>query len=235
MKKTCTAVTLLAGVISGYSQGSVSLNDYKGVQVLNVQPTAPENSTAYTVTYGGYTSGTEYYGNGGNSELPQPGLTGWAQNSALGTGYSVQLLAAPGGGIPVADLSPTGPVISTWYSAAGGNPNSGDNGFWNTSSTAPVDPNDGLVTVAIAAWYNNGGTVNTLAAAQAGGESWGISQTENLPIPPLPPSAVSFLGSGIIESFSLGANSVPEPSSLALGLLGGAALFFRLPQTNHGK
>lgn len=225
MKKTCTAITLLAGVISGYSQGSVSLNDYKGVQVLNVQPTAPENSTAYTVTYGSYTSGTEYYGNGGNSKLPQPGSTGWAQNSALGTGYSIQLLAAPGGGIPVAYLSPTGPVISSWYSAAGGDPNSGNNGFWNTSANASVP--SGTDTVAIAAWYNDGGTVNTLAAAQAGGESWGISQTENVIISGVGPAASIFGAGSSIESFSLGANSVPEPSSLALGLLGGAAWLFR--------
>jgi hypothetical protein len=225
MRKALTVITLLAGAMSVHSQAeNLSLSDDRGIQILDGQGSAPANGTAYTVTYGGYTSGTEYYGSGSNPNLGYPGSTVWAAGSALGTGYSLELLEAPGITVDLDSLVPVGPVISTWQTAAGGNPNAGLNGFWNSS--ALVDGLGFMATVAIAAWNNEGGSVNTLAAAQAAGDPWGISQMEHLELDGKPFTTGLFV-SDKIESFSLGANTVPEPGTIALEALGASTFLFR--------
>jgi hypothetical protein len=234
MKKTLTAVALLAGAASVYSQ-QVAIADYSGsflIQIMNVQSTAPANGTAYTTTYGGFTSGTEYYGNTVNAN-GNGGTTVYSTTSGLGTGYDVQLLAAPGTGDALSTLSTAGPITTTWYTATpGGNPATGTVSFYKVGTgsasiaTIPNVTGNGGVTVALAAWNNEGGTVNSLAAAEAGGTPWGISaQTASIAQtgggsvqPPNIPNSIA--------DFSIGA-TVPEPSTIALGVIGASALLFR--------
>jgi hypothetical protein len=85
-------------------------------------------------------------------------------------------------------------------------------------------------TVALAAWDNNGGTINSLGQAQGTpGDDWGVSATGNIyqlgglyGAPPNLPDS--------IESFSLGINYydvAPEPGTLGLMLIAGAAFGVR--------
>jgi len=229
-------MALLAGAASVYSQGTVSLADYSGsflIQIMAPQTSAPANSTPYTSTYGGFTSGPEYFGNTANGN-GNGGTTAYGATTGIGgTGYSVQLLAAPGTSDALSTLSTVGPVISTWYTAspATGNPSGGLFSFYKvqTGATTATVANTGVngsVTVALAAWNNEGGTITSLAAAQAAGDPWGISPTT---------ANIAQTGGGLIQppaipntiaDFAIGQN-VPEPSTIALGVIGASTLLFR--------
>jgi len=227
MKKALTVMALLAGAASVYSQGLVSMSDYGtpfNIQVFNQQSLA---ASTVPVSYGGYT-GNEEMGQSANPNLYTAGSTVYAAGSALGTGYDVELLAAPGASQPFSSLVPTAPVITTWYEAAGGNPTASYNGMWQSAVNATISGAaiGTTATVAIAAWNNEGGTVNTLAAAQAAGDPWGVSSAANT-------SSLGGAGGGFppnlptsILSFSLA--TVPEPSTIALGVIGASTFLLRL-------
>jgi hypothetical protein len=221
MKKTVAVATLalLAGAVSTYAQGLVSLDGYGavGIQIYTAQAVG-NNST---VSFGGY-SGSELMGNQtatgsyGTHNGPAVTFTG----TPLGAGYTVELLAGASTDTTVSELSETGTLITTWESAAG--PAKGE---WNTTASTAINniAAGGNAAVAIAAWNNEGGTITSLAAAQAAGDPWGVS---NL-------GTATDLGGGLIqppapaglESFSL--ISTPEPSTIALGVIGASTLLFR--------
>jgi hypothetical protein len=229
MKKTLTVMALLAGAASVYAQGEIGLSDYGStftIQIFSAQGAAATTG----VSYGGY-SGNELMGQSANANLFAPGSTSYAAGTALGTGYSVELLAAPGTGDAISSLVPTAPIITTWFTAAGGNATTGFSGFWNSGANATIAGAAGgsSATVAIAAWDNEGGTVTSLAAAQAANDPWGVSVTANTAglgiggggTPPNLPSGIT--------SFSLiNTSTVPEPSTIALGVIGASAFLMRL-------
>jgi hypothetical protein len=225
MKRALTVMTLLAGAASVYSQGEVNMLDYGGtftIQVFNVQA-AGESTTP--VSYGGF-SGTETQGQGPNSALVNPGTTVYDTGSELGAGYSLQLLGAVGSGDALSTLTPQGSPITTWYTAGAGLP-----GFWNSGVNVAITGSSvgGTATVAIGAWNNEGGTVNSLAAAQAAGDPWGVSTTGNIAslggAGGSPPGALP----STITSFSLATTTVvPEPSTVALGVIGASTFLMRL-------
>ena len=226
VKKSLTVIALLAGAASVHSQGQVSMSDYGGSFTIQIFNWEPGIANAVELSYGGYST-IEEMGTSPKLQLNSPGTTVFAPGSALGTGYSVQLLAAPGAGDALSTLVPTWPVITTWYTPAGGNPTAGLNGFWySTANVKIVGGAPGTTaTVALAAWDNKGGTVSRFAIAQAAGDPWGVSIPGNvydlggnaIPPPNLPAS---------IESFSLVAE-IPEPSTMALDVLGASAFLFR--------
>jgi len=221
-------VTMLAGAVSAYSQGAVSLNDYNGAFAIQVfQPQSAAAST-FAVTYGGYTANEQVGATSDPTAVPQ-GSTVYANNSPLfGTvaapAYSIQLLAAPGLSQPLNSLLPVAGTITTGWFTSSGLP-----GYWNAVGAASLGAIPGTTTtatVAIAAWNNEAGTVNTLAAAQTAGDPWGISPTGNIAAlgfgtaqPPNLPTSVT--------TFSLG-TTVPEPSTIALGVMGASAFLMRL-------
>jgi hypothetical protein len=229
MKKALTVMALLAGAASVYAQGEVSMLDYGGSFTIQVFSSQGFANSPTPVTYGGAT-GFELMGQSGNDSLNNPGSTSYNPGTALGTGYSVELLAASGSGDSVASLSETGTVITTWYSAAGGEPTAGLNGYWNSGANATVaNAAPGTaITVALAAWNNEGGTVSSLAQAISLSDAWGISA----------PATIASVGGGInpptslptsITSFSLiAATTVPEPSTIALGVIGASTFLMRL-------
>jgi hypothetical protein len=237
MKKTLAAFTLLAGTTCLYSQGQVTIADYSGpfaVQIMNVQSSAPINATAYFSSYNGYTSGVEYYGNTSNPN-GNMGTTVYDPTSGIGgSGFDVQMLAAPGSGDALSTLSAMGPITQQWYAASpGGNPATGFSSFYKATNgvgsvlTVPNTGANGPITLAIAVWNNEGGTINTLLGAQQAGAPWGISPTTvsvpmtggGIVIPPFIPDT--------IPDFSIGAALVPEPSTIALGVIGASALLLR--------
>lgn len=103
-------MTLLAGAVCAYSQGTVGLgenNGYFNIQIFAAQ-TAANSPTQ--VTYGGYTV-MELQGNTANSYNPVnyagvgsgPGTTVYPNATPIGNGWDVQLLAAAGSGDALRD------------------------------------------------------------------------------------------------------------------------------------
>jgi hypothetical protein len=103
----------------------------------------------------------------------------------------------------------------------------------NNASGNPLSDNKALIT--LACWYNGGGSINSYAAAVAAGVPYGLSLPTELtglgesaadwtaiggsgPPPTTPPLGVT--------SFSL-VNPVPEPSTIALGVMGVCAFLAR--------
>jgi hypothetical protein len=226
MKKTLTVTTLalLAGAASVYAQGQISMADYAlgfSIQVFNVQP-----------------SGTELMGKTGNTYSTSAGPTVvYAPGTALGTTgnstYSVQLLVGAGSGDALSALSPVGTPITTWWTpygtAAGNATTTSLGGMWNPAGANGIasfgTPSE-AVTVAIAAWNNKGGQDATLAAAEADPTgAWGFSNTANTTTGGGSAGSPTGLPTSL-ESFSL-ATPTPEPSTIALGVIGASALLFR--------
>jgi hypothetical protein len=222
MKKALTVTALLAGAVSVYSQGAVSMNDYNGNFSIQIFTSSSAAASTVPVSYGGF-SVNEQQGNTANPFEANPGTMTYT-GTPLAAGYAIQLLAGAGLNDPLASLSPVGNPITTWYSGDG---SAGLGGFWNSSALAAIPGTTTTASVAIAAWNTEGGTVNSLAGAQAAGDPWGISSVgyldalgSGLQTPPNLPAALT--------GFSLGASIVPEPSTIALGVIGASAFLMRL-------
>jgi len=228
-------MTLLAGAVSVYSQGAVSLNDYNGgnsgfkIQVFQPQPLA---SSPVLVSVNGQTSYYEEMGNPANTYMPtaHQGTSVYPNSpSTIGPTTDIALYASDStGATSFSQLAIASPIVNTWYNSSYGSKINNNYGIWKTSVSASVPGSATAGSVAIAAWQNTGpdGAASTLAEAQADGYAWGISSIVN--------SALT-TGSGspatlptTITSFSeVVAVSTPEPSTIALGVIGASTLLFR--------
>jgi hypothetical protein len=170
---------------------------------------------------GAYGQGTINFTNF-NPPLDAPvfDIGGMASNTRLdGSGFMAQLYAGPVGGT----LEAIG-AASPFLSGAGA-------GYFNggTRTIATVAPGV-MADVQVRAW--NVGSGSTFEAAMTAGTGYGMSGTLTLVTggdtaggtqPPTSPSALSGL-----QSFELvGGGTIPEPSTIALGLLGAGLLVFR--------
>jgi len=151
---------------------------------------------------------------------------GGAAAPTVGTAYFAQLYAAAGLNAPEGSLAKVGNAV---------NLRGGSNaGFVQISGTTSagltVDPTvvvptsgaGGASTVQLRAWDVASGTYE----AAVGTGKWGASPTLNLtatgnPAGEPPTTPVDLVG---LQGFTL--NDVPEPSTIALGVLGAAALAF---------
>jgi len=256
MKKSITLITLLAGAVGVYAQGTLTWADYIGnfgITVYSPQnnPTVQQTgNTSYdlsTVSPAGDTQGaaTVYQGvplGGGNTGT---GPTAYG-NGAL---WTIALYGAPGVNNTAGLLAneAAGIAIATGlFNTSGGTgvANAGVNG--NDSAGAWVAPTTAIAlagytggaTLQLAAWYNGGGTL-TYALAAAAGDPVGLSPMESIGAlggtgspPAVNPNLGQSLvaGDGVITSFSLTTPPVittPEPSTIALGVIGASALLFR--------
>ncbi len=197
-------MALLAGAVSVYSQGTVSMIDYGGnfgIQVFQAQPLA--DSTVFVSTPSG--SGYEEMGQPANPYLPNPGTTVYtASPSTIGPGYDVGLLALAGGGATnYSQLSfVTNSIITNWYTTNGYiSTVTNLYGVWFSAVNANVPGTGTNASVAIAVWQNSGaaGAVTTLAEAQSNGYAWGVSSIGTVGLatgiefpPDLPSSITSF-------------------------------------------
>jgi hypothetical protein len=257
MKKSLTVVALLAGATFAYSQGQVFFSDYAvgattgfNIHIWSPNPAAPSveqtgnSSVAFAFTALGGDAPTGHMNSYGGQALGGNGssATSATLNYNLGNDFTTELYAAAGtlttfstgtfSAIP-STLNP----ISTASGAAGLMSTAGLNvtfGGTSGSAGAPSAAPGNPVTMAIAAWFNGGGTITSLAAAQAlPGTPWGVSPvgTELVSGAPSTPPNLPGLGdtsttSGGITSFSL--VSTPEPSTVALGIIGASAFLMRL-------
>jgi len=263
MKKLVTTVVLLAGAASVYSQGQINSSDYNlgsfNIHIWSPNPASPSveqtgNSPAVLAgNPGGYNSapdspaGTTVYGGvpiGGSGSGVTP-ATGYAN----GDNFDVQLYAVAG---------TVNTFSTTTFSAVQGNGILGPLGdaslppYWagiyqgggaitlgGASGTpgAPTVAAGSAVTVAIAAWYNNNGTITSYAQALttpgsiSGISALGTELASGAPAtPPFLPTTASGGNPGI-SSFSL-TTTVPEPSTITLGIIGASAFLMRLRRKN---
>jgi hypothetical protein len=228
MKKTLTVMALLGGTVAGYSQGEILFQDggptstgFK--QVIYTQNAA---NTEVSVSYGGYTVLEQQGSTSATPEAPT-GTTVYGGTLLTGTGFTAELLGANGFNDSLGNLTPlltTGgaPAVLNFFTGGAAS------GTTTGSTGAVTGAAGGPETIAMAAWNNEGGTITSLAAAQAAGDPWGISALANITSisAPSTPAAMS-TASDLNLSFSLGTASIPEPSTIALGVMGVSALLFR--------
>jgi hypothetical protein len=187
---------------------------------------------------GGATSNTGNTGtasSGGSAAYTGGALGGSATAAGAylynnGNDYSVELFAAPGLNAPVSALQPVTQYVTTIATTTAKTGQfktispPGDTGIPSTPA--------GTATIALVAWYNGAGTATTYtsyAAALAAGVPTGISLPDNdsaLGGIGGPPASTPIDMQGL-ESFSLVAAPVPEPSTIALGVIGASTLLFR--------
>lgn len=206
---------LLAGAAIVHAQGQVSFANYFS------------SGNYVTVEYNGTAVG------GSASH------TGTSADTADGADWSVQLYGGASGATSVSSLSPAvlqgttaDPVTATL--AGVGAPYLGQ---WNSGEVGDITgvAVGGPASVAVAAWYNNGGTITSITAAQAAGFANGWSAIGSVTTGGAPnlPAALPVLGNGIINTTgTVGGGgtgpTTPEPSTIALGVMGAGAFLARL-------
>jgi len=229
MKKSLTGiVALLAGAFVAHSQGTVSFGNYLTSSYVYVSLKSGSTSTPI---------------GGATSTAPGPSA---AADVGNGNEWTVALYGAAGTGDAASTLLPllqedgVTPVTATLAGGAGAASPDTVAGTWSSTEygVVPGTTGNGSATVQVYAWYNDGGTLTSYSAAKTAGVPTGFSATANVsgslggPNPsggaPLFPAA---LPGAALGNFSLSGGSVvttPEPSTIALGVMGASAFLLRL-------
>jgi hypothetical protein len=237
MKKSITILALLAGAVGAYAQGTLTFGDYGNgftIDVFSPQLLTPGVSTHGNSPYDAPVGATVYTGVGLGGSATGTGPTAYG-NGAL---WTVALYAAPGvnnsTGLAAAELAGT-PIVTSLFQTSGGTGvlNTGtagadSAGVWalNFESIAPtVFPGfTGGATLQLEAWYNGGASKLTYAASPTSGSSI-IGEIAALGGTGSPPATTPNLAASGITSFSL--TTTPEPSTIALGVIGASTFLFR--------
>jgi hypothetical protein len=221
MKKSITGVVaLLAGAFVAHSQGTVSFANY--LTSTYVYVSLKSGSTVTPI--GGATGGPG----------PTPGA-----DVGNGNQWTVALYGAAVGSpvIPLDQENGT-PVTATLAGGAAGSDVVA--GTWSTTAygVVPGTTGNGSATVQVYAWYNDGGTVTSYAAAQGLGYPVGFGPTGTAtglggpnPTggPTLTPTSLPWgVGAGQTSGNFNVTSSIPEPSTIALGVMGASAFLLRL-------
>jgi hypothetical protein len=248
MKKTLIIGALVAGTLSAYSQGTINFLDRQSDMTIHIfapqllTPTVETMGNQGLPVSGSSTLGvsTDALSSGGNTTYGGATVyTGGAIGNTLaanptaaglyhynnGSDYTVELYAAPGANAAASALQPVSQYTTIIYTSStlGGI-------FKNVIPGS--DPGlsgaafGGTATVALYAWYNGGTGLSYSAALQAG-DPTGISDLITLtglgnPTASPPVTAPDLIG---LTSFSL--VTTPEPSTIALGVIGASAFLFR--------
>jgi hypothetical protein len=232
MKKTLLIGLFCAFSAGAYAQGTILFADRSSSTVQYFHIYAPQQSG---LAVSGYSSidtatppGTTVYDAGsllgGASGAAGGPFTAGSPVYTYGNLFDVELYALAGTGNSLSSLLP----VSQYFSTMRTTTTSGTYGTFITPSIAsdPGIPNTPVAspsaTVAVAAWYNAGGTITTLAEAVSAGVPYGESIAVNITDlgegSATPPTTAPNL-ENLIPSFSL-VTGVPEPSTIALGLMG---------------
>jgi len=219
MKKLAITLSLLAGATFGYAQGTLNWSDYQSATAASGgSPALP----AFTIEV--FAPGTETGSGNTGADLPA-GTATYSGAPLSGTGYDIGLYV--------------GATASAAQNALGGAPSaidtfsSGFAGRWDVSENlvAATSVASGAVFVELAAWANSGasGAATTYAAAVADGYAAGVSGvssgTTTLGGALQTPGTLAGIG---LQSFELSPTVVPEPSTIALGVIGASTFLMRL-------
>jgi hypothetical protein len=232
MKKTLIAAGILAGAVGAYAQGSLNWSDAQtGFTISILSPNiatptveesgessfdTPVGSSTYTGGWIGNTTGSPGAGIGAT---PANGYLGINYQNA--GGFEMGLYVDTTLANLTTDIKTGNPALTT--SLLGG----GDAGLYNTGAPIYVS---GLavgtpVWVGLAAWYSGGGATSYASAiADSTVEGFVVSTaTQSLGGGSGAPAGIAGIG---LTSFSLA--STPEPSTIALGVIGASAFLMRL-------
>ncbi|HWD19764.1 MAG TPA: PEP-CTERM sorting domain-containing protein [Verrucomicrobiae bacterium] len=177
---------------------------YTGALIGGANGTSAATTAAGDVTFGNY----------------------WSAQVAASAGDGSITLGSSAAAKALYDSSALIAGSTTTFKTSKGNGTTGNGGFINGAAvTVPGSAGGSSVTAVVFAWYNGGGQYSTYDAAVAAGVPAGYSDPFN----------IDGLGSGSVtppelsnlRSFSLTTGSVPEPSTIALGVMGASAFLLR--------
>jgi len=226
MKKSLIIASLLAGAMGVYAQGTL---DWNAESTWTISFYSPDTTTPGTIFTGnspqdipaGSTTYTGGWIGGGASPGAGVGNTPAAyQNAAL---FECGLYVDTSAGAVTTDILTGSPVSTDTI-------NDGGIAFISTVTPVPGLAAGTVVNVGLAAWNTGGGTVNSYAGAVANQLDHGYNvSTGTLALGSTTGTPVE-IGPGLgLTSFSLAAGStVPEPSTIALGVIGASAFLMRL-------
>jgi hypothetical protein len=219
MKKTLTGVVaLLAGAFVAHSQGlgTVTMGNYfaqspgsyiyvsyNGTKLGGTTTGAPTGTPTANVGKGDDWT-VALYGNAGSGDAAST-LTECTVSGSPGT-FATATFAD----------GTTDKKLGTWYSG--------------TIAAIPGTTGGGqAATLQLYAWYNNGGTVTSYAASVAANGVNGKSALENLASTGGPETGLPPALPGNIPAFpAFIVSGVPEPSTIALGVMGASGMLLRL-------
>lgn len=248
MKKIAIIGLLSLCAAGAYAQGTLTFaNDIAGTIVTHIY--SPDSVTPSVQITGNAANdtpaGSQTYPHsvliGGSS-----GVAGSPINYSYGNNFTAQIYAAANVlNASLSSLTPVASYVTTLSTTA--NPGAGfiilgnlspDTGipYANTYNDAVNGTLDTKATVALACWYNAGETITSLADAKTAGVPYGESAAFNIKNLGLP-SSIETAYNGTpspattpanmtgLTSFSL--TQVPEPSTIALGVMGACAFLAR--------
>lgn len=211
MKKLAITMTLLAGATAAYSQGVINWSDY-----------APASGglPEFSITVFGPGTG----GPGNTSSDNPPGTTVYSGAALNGSG-TIGLYVDTSAAAVQNDILTGTPIATSGF-------NSGLAGNWDFSGSLPATAGAGLpsgtsVFVGLAAWSGSFASYQAAEAAGTGDTGYVVSTGES----PLggagtPPATAGTLAGIGLTSFAI--NPVPEPSTIALGVIGASTFLMRL-------
>ncbi len=230
MKKSLIIASLLAGAIGVYAQGYLNWNANSTWSISVYSPQvatagviqtgdSPQDVPAGTVTYtGGWIGGGASPGTG-VGPTPNPGPGGYNYQAA--GGFEIGLYVDTSSAAVLTDITSGTPAATTGISDGG-------IGFISSVTEIPSLSSGQLVNVGLGAWYTSAGTIGSYAAAVAAQVPAGYNiSTAQLALGSLTGTPVTIGPSLGLTSFSL-ATTVPEPSTIALGVIGASAFLMRL-------
>jgi hypothetical protein len=224
MKKLVITIGLLAGATAAYSQGVINWSDYitpaNGLPGFSITIWSPQYAGAAPVN------------NLGNTAIDSPagtaavGAGGYTGTPLSGTGYEIGLYVGTSPSAVSAAIASGSPVATDSFAAGSGG--------WDFNGSLPATvsglPSGTAVYAALAAWSTAIGSPTSYASAVTDGDLFGASTVSTgtstlggAGSPPAVPGTLAGLG---ITDFTVG--SVPEPSTIALGVIGASAFLMRL-------
>jgi hypothetical protein len=177
MKKSLTGMlALLAGAYAVHAQGTVSLANYLAL-------------TPYIyISYKPLMGSSTFLG-GSTQGSTAPTMGNWTSELAYGADWTVALYGAPGNNASqsaMVELT-TGLGSGPFVTSPLASPATGDTtpGTWNTASFGTISGTSGTgngapASVQLAAWYNAGGAITSLATAISDGVPYGYSAIVNI-------------------------------------------------------
>jgi hypothetical protein len=238
MKKTLTIISLLAGAVALHAQGVVNWQSYVqgsfGMEVFSVNPASPTvqtvGNTANDVPSAGVSYGTAVDLGGIATGTGSTGLPSSA-GTYNGNLWTVGLYIDTSSAAVQADVASGSPVATSLITSSTGTSSIGGAGYWGVAagSIQPLDlttafAHSATVSVALAAWYNGtGATSYATAVGLPRGTDDSVPASVTLNSGTSTPPTLT--GSGLV-SFDL-VTATPEPSTIALGVLGASAFLFR--------
>jgi hypothetical protein len=252
MKKTLTLVALMAGAVGGYAQGTIIWSDYVGsgastfsIDIWGPQPSGAEQIGNSSTDASPSAGSTVYLGQPLGGAATGSGVTAYGNGNA----WTIALYASTSSTIAVA-LTTADEVASSTFVTTGGTGKAnilespafgggaGNAGAWALNYTAATTTalpgtaagSGGSAQVQLAAWYSGGGVTSYGTAVMdglpAGASEIGIVSGLGGQGASGPPATAPDLAGLGITSFSLA--TIPEPSTIALGVLGASAFLMRL-------